>query len=279
MKKVAVIASTHRSEISQSLREFCDLLHGKAEIVLIDSDWKEDLSKLQADMVFVLGGDGTLLATARRMGSNQLPIVGINFGKLGFLAEFYFQDIANNINSILESSTPPSKHVILECTIEENGRTVQSFLAVNDIVVMRNNTPRMIELDISSRGKIVLKYQGDGLIIATPLGSSAHSMAAGGPLIFPELDVMVLTPVCPHTIASRPIVIPAPHGLELEVASQQEVTYTIDGQVFNNLESEQKIIIRKAPVQLLLITGRKVNYYDLLKQKLNWGTPPNYRAL
>lgn len=278
MKKLALVASPNRPDVAAVLEEFRALVAGRAEVVMSDTTGAADLSELNADLVVAFGGDGTILGAARRMRANQIPVIGINFGKLGFIAEFTYDVVRDNLDDLLADKYPVTKLRMLKCIVEKDKMPLQSYYALNDVVIMRNNTPRMIELHIHSRDRFVIDYFGDGLIISSPIGSSAHNLAAGGPLIFPDLDVMALTPVCPNSIASRPIIIPMKHGIRIHVAgADQQVSYTVDGQIFELLERDHSILVRMAKNPLQLVTRRSVNYYDILKRKLNWGALPNYR--
>ncbi|MBI4713317.1 MAG: NAD(+)/NADH kinase, partial [Planctomycetes bacterium] len=259
------------------------------KVVAVDLTNRLDLSKVKADLMVVLGGDGSILSTARRLGKNQIPVFGVNLGKFGFLAEYSVEDLKSSIKELLGSPVI-SKRMILECEIirgnppmSHRGTALRlrkktvSFIALNDVVISRGSISRMIYLKLKVNHKEVTVFGADGVIISTPVGSTAHSLSAGGPLVHPEMQAFVITPVCAHTLSMRPLVVPVDHEVEVQLADDtgQEVILTVDGQVFMYLHPNNRVVIRKArPIFRLVRIGDRT-FYDTIRQKLKWGGQPH----
>ncbi len=227
----------------------------------------------KVDLAIALGGDGTLLAVARAIGRRAVPILGVNLGSLGFLAEIASGELYETLDSVLEDRFQLESRMRLEVVAHRDGACVGRYLALNDAVIAKTALSRMIDLETRADGAEVTTYHADGLIVATPTGSSAYSLSAGGPLLVPGLGAILLTPICPHTLTQRPLVVPESCEIEVRVQDTRggEVHLTVDGQVGCELAEGDRIRVRGSPhpVQLLVPPGR--NRFQVMRHKLRWG--------
>jgi NAD+ kinase len=227
----------------------------------------------KVDLMIVLGGDGTLLAVARTIGSRPVPILGVNLGTLGFLAETSSDELFEALEEVLAGSYRVEPRMRLDIEVERNGECIGRFLALNDAVLARTALSRMVDLDVRADGAAVATYHADGLIVSTPTGSSAYSLSAGGPLLLPGVEAIVITPICPHTLAQRPLVLPQSCKLEIQQrdARDGEVQLTVDGQVGSEICEGDRVSIRRSdhPTHLLVAPGR--SRFDVMRAKLRWG--------
>lgn len=230
----------------------------------------------RADLIIVLGGDGTLLKTARQMGSKKVLIAGVNMGHLGFLTEFTPQKLLTDLPRIFEGKFCPDERFLLRVTMYRNGKKNTTTLALNEAVINQGGFARLITLCVEVNQRRLADFRADGLIIATPTGSTGHSLSAGGPIIHPKIDGMVLTPICPVKLGVRPIVIPNDRQLTIRLqtewrAEKKPIVLTIDGQVTINLKRGDIIRVRKSSRSFKMIRMRGHNYYRMLRKKLVWG--------
>jgi NAD+ kinase len=225
------------------------------------------------DLAIVLGGDGTLLAVARALGRRSVPLLGVNLGTLGFLADTASGELYVALEQVLAGGFAVESRMRLEVGVARDGRTLGSYFALNDAVIVRNAVSRLIDLETFADGVVVTTYHADGLIVATPTGSTAYSLSAGGPLLVPELEAILLTPISPHTLTQRPLVLPETCELEIRVQDTRggEVRLTVDGQVGCALKQEDRVRVRRSPhpVRLLVPPGR--NRFEVMRTKLRWG--------
>ena len=225
------------------------------------------------DLAIVIGGDGTLLHVARKLANHEVPLVGINLGRLGFLTDIPADHMVEEIRKILDGEFETEERFMLSAEIMRGGKIIQSSCALNDVIIGKGELSRMIELEIFDDGEFVHSMRGDGIIVATPTGSTAYAMSAGGPILHPELEAITLVPICPHTLSNRPIVVGADSVIEVAVqaVNQQRAYATFDGQENYGLEQNDRVYIRRAekPVHLLHPAGR--SHYGVLRAKLNWG--------
>jgi NAD+ kinase len=224
------------------------------------------------DLIVSLGGDGTLLAIARATGARRVPILGVNLGTLGFLTEVNAEEMAPALEAVLAGRAEIVSRMRLEVLASRDGAEIGRFLALNDAVVTKTALSRMIDLETFAAGQRVATYHGDGLIVSTPTGSTAYSLSAGGPLLLPGLEAIVLTPICPHSLTQRPLVLPA--GLEVEVVVQDrggEVTMTIDGQEGLELQDGDRIRVRRSPHAVDIVASPLRTRFQILQAKLRWG--------
>jgi NAD+ kinase len=253
------------------------ILKQHGEVAIFDLDQKADLSSRTADVALVLGGDGAILRAARQMGRCQVPVLGVNLGKLGFLADLSPSELLAAIPELVAGNFCTTDHLMFECWTDATNEP-RSYLGLNEVVVQTGPPFHMLELDLDIDGEIVTTFRGDGLIVATPIGSTAHGLSAGGPILSQALRAFVVTPICPHSLTSRTVVESADKTYTIVVRRATAVFLNIDGQDLVPLPVGAKVTIRQAPVsfQLVKVAGR--SYYRTLRDKLNWGTSPNYRA-
>jgi NAD+ kinase len=230
----------------------------------------DDFVKL--DFILTLGGDGTILSLARAVGDRGTPILGIHLGELGFLAEVVLEDMFTRLDAVVAGDYNIQKRMVIKCIVN-NGTEPQTFYALNDIVVDRGKSHRLLNCELLANDDFVAKYNADGLIVATPTGSTAYSLASGGPIVIPTLGSMVVTPICPHTLTLRPIVFPDDQILEISfpVDSGKDMALAVDGQVNEYLKSTAKVVIQKAPYKINMVNFTDSNYFNTLRTKLGWG--------
>ncbi len=226
-----------------------------------------------SEVLISLGGDGTMLASARAVGKRQPPILGINLGGVGFLTEINSNDLQNTLNKLKNGDYFIEKRMVLETEIEGVKRFDQ--YALNDVVIDKGEVARLFLLHLYAKDEFICSYSADGLIISTPTGSTAYSLAAGGPIINPRMNAIIVSPICPHTLASRPIVFSENETLKVIVElSSREAVLTIDGQVAFGLKSNSAVLVRKAKHSVNLIKFRDRSFYEILRRKLHWGARP-----
>ncbi len=225
-----------------------------------------------ADLMLVLGGDGTMIATARLVGDREVPVLGVNYGGLGYLAEFRIEELYHALESILSGNFRLDKRVMLDVELKRGDVSVTRNRVLNDVVINKSALARIIEIETYLNQYFVNSFRADGLIISTPTGSTAYNLSAGGPVIFPSMNAVVITPICPFTLSNRPIVVPDDATIELLLKTDKEdVTLTLDGQVGFELHVEDRVVIRKSSVTFNLVQPSNRNYFDVLRDKLRWG--------
>lgn len=253
------------------------VLEAHGEVVAVDLRQERDLSVLAADLAIVLGGDGAILRAARQMGYRQVPVLGVNLGKLGFLADVSPDELAGCLPEVAAGRTRVASQVMFECEYPTPDGPA-TVLGLNEVVVHTRALGHVTELDLAIDGEPVTHFTGDGLIVSTPIGSTAHSLSAGGPVLSQELPAFVITPICPHTLTYRPLVDAAGKRYTIGVRRAEGAALTADGQGLGPLAAGDAVTVRRAGVsfQLVKLPGR--TYYQTLRDKLRWGTPPNYRT-
>ena len=223
------------------------------------------------DWLIVLGGDGTLLAAARAMGANQVPILAVNLGGLGFLTSVTLDELYPVLEKVLAGTANLSGRMMLQAEILHDGKTSDKQIALNDAVANKAALARMLDFDVHVDGHHVGRYRADGLIVATPTGSTAYSLAAGGPIIHPDLDAFVITPICPHMLTNRPLVVPDTAKVELDFAPSHEPVYlTMDGQIGFQLDAKDRVVITKSQHKVQVVKPPTMTYYEILRSKLRW---------
>jgi len=286
MKKVGVVAKIQYPDTKAVLEKLIPWLSQQEKEVFIDPDTASILSKdvqpqkmykkskipALVDAVIVLGGDGTLLSVARLVEGRNIPIIGVNLGGLGFLTEVTLEEIYTTLDKLFKGEFVPDPRLILKAHVYRQGERVVQSYCLNDTVVSKGTQARMIKLEIFINGQFVTSLRGDGLIIATPTGSTAYSLSAGGPIINPSVEALILTPICPHTLTNRPVVIPASAKIETILKSKDEGTMvTFDGQVGFTLRHDDVVEIEASEHKIILARAPDKNYYEILRTKLKWG--------
>ncbi len=230
-------------------------------------------------MVVVLGGDGALLRACRQLGSRQLPILGVNLGRLGFLADLSPQQFRDNFAAIQAREFKVVEHLMFECIHRHADQTSETYLGLNEVALSSAASLRMLDIHLAIDGEPVTTYSCDGLIVSTPVGSTGHSLSAGGPILRQELQAFVITPICPHTLTNRPVVDHADCVYTLTVPNVPEgAMVVVDGQIKRPLAEGDAIEVRRAPVTFKLARLPEHSYYATLHRKLGWGGQPRYRS-
>jgi len=276
---VVLVGDGEKDNVREGVRGLEAQLRPRAERVVVDLDEAVDLEREEADLVIVCGGDGAILSAVRRMGRRQIPLVGFNLGKFGFLAELEEQQCDVLLPRILNGECRVSERMMLQCEVTRDDESVLSSLGVNDAVVSRGSLSRVVGVKLHIDGEDLTTYNGDGLIISTPIGSTAHSLSAGGPILTPSLEAFIVTPICPHSLTNRPLVVSGEEHLEMEVADAAPgAGLTIDGQVYLDLEAGDRVHVSKADVRFRLLDVGVRTFFETLRNKLSWGGHPRYGA-
>lgn len=226
----------------------------------------------RADLIVVLGGDGTLLAAARLVGGRDVPILGVNLGGLGFLTATTLVALRPTLDGVLRGDYQAEARMLLRARLLRDGVTVTEQLALNDVIIAKGALGRLIELDVRMDGQPMTAYRADGLIIATPTGSTAYNLSASGPILFPTMDAVVLTPICSHALTNRPIALPGTAALEVTLLSDSpEVVVSVDGQPGPRVTARDVLAVDRAPARIRLIRDPQKTYFQVLRAKLKWG--------
>ena len=232
--------------------------------------------KSKCDIAFIIGGDGTLLRSAQYLSKANIPICGINRGRLGFLVDISPDHIEENLESILSDSYSVDERISLVGTVIRNGKEISKNISFNDVVIHSKDAVRMIEMDTVLDGKKLYTVNADGLVVSTPTGSTAYSLSCGGPILQPSMEALVMVPICPHLLSNRPIVISMNSIIEIKLSdkSQTNASVTFDGQINVPIEANDTIKITKGQVTLKLIQPPGINFLSILREKLGWGFKP-----
>lgn len=227
----------------------------------------------QAELVVVLGGDGTLISVARLFSGKDVPIVGINLGSLGFLTEITVEELYTRLEKCLEGNPRVSDRMMLEITLHREGQAIEKCNVLNDVVINKGALARIVDLETKVNRHFLTTYKADGLIVSTPTGSTGYNLSAGGPIIHPQMSCIVITPICPHTLTNRPIVLPDESIVSITVTSSfdDKVYLTLDGQVGYKLKQGDSIEVRKGLKTTALVMSRSRDYFEILRTKLKWG--------
>jgi NAD+ kinase len=273
-----VLARDQSARVQDAWREMSEFL-AREKAVVVAAAATEDLvlDDLEADLVVVLGGDGAILRACRQMGRRQIPIVGINLGRLGFLADLSPSEFRDEFVRLRDRDYRVVEHLMFECTLQSAGRAAETHLGLNEVVISSGASLRMLDIDLAIDNVPIMTYSGDGLIVSTPVGSTAYSLAAGGPILRQDLQAFVVTPICPHALTHRPLVDRADCVYRLTARRGFEgAAVVIDGQVSRPLNEGDVVEVRRAPVTFKLARISGHSYYAMLRRKLNWGVQPRY---
>ena len=279
MKTIVIFADESKERVGRAVAEFTTWLGNRCKVRSVDLRTPEtpiDFEDVDAAVVF--GGDGSFLAAARLLGGCEIPIVGVNLGKLGFLAELSEEEIRDNLDDILSGRHKPVKRLMIQATIEREGRTTDGpFLALNDLVLRHTLPTHMLTFSLSVDGETATNYSGDGVIISTPVGSTAYALSAGGPILTPGLECLVATPICPHALANRSLVLRANSVLRLNLLeSDQPAQITLDGRQTAQVDPTDTVVVKAAPHPLCFIETGKRTFFQTLREKMHWEGHPNY---
>ena len=282
MKTAAILSKPSKPELQQILPDVLRWFAEHKYQVTIDEETsayathdrvvpRSEIGDLHPDFALVLGGDGTLLSAARAIAPAKIPILAVNLGSLGFLTEVPLSELYKTLEHIDGSRCPIESRSMLECCLVRQGKSVDTYFALNDVVVNKSAIARLVGFDLFIDDSYVLEYKADGVIVSTPTGSTAYSLAAGGPVLMPSVDAFVITPVCPHALTHRPLVIRDSSEVQLLIKSDHEEAFlTIDGQVGIPVQRDDRIFCRKAKHAVTLFRMRKT-FFEVLRSKLKWG--------
>ena len=275
--RLLILGNANKAQVREEAERLVPFLQEHADVVVFDLYQEHDLSAVQADIALVLGGDGAILRAARQMGYRQTPVLGVNLGKLGFLADLNPREICDCFPQILRGEYRVTRHLMFECIVDSPAGS-KTYLGLNEIAIQAGPPFYMIDLDLAVDGEPVSHFVGDGLILSTPIGSTAHSLSAGGPILGQELSAFVITPICPHALTARPVVESADKTYTISIARAAAGTaLIIDGQEIISLAVDHRVTVRRAPVTFGLVKVPGRSYYQTLRDKLRWGTPPHYQ--
>ena len=226
----------------------------------------------EADLIVVLGGDGTMISTARLIGNREVLVLGINYGSLGYLTEFRIEEMFDALEKILAGDYAIDRRVMLEIEHRRGSAILESGRVLNDVVINKAALARIIEIEVELDNLFVNSFRADGLIVSTPTGSTAYNLSAGGPIVYPSMNAVVLTPICPFALTNRPIVVPDAAEINLKLKNENEgVVITLDGQIGYQMKTGDTVSIRKSPTNFNLVQPPNRNYFDVLRNKLKWG--------
>jgi NAD+ kinase len=288
IKRIGVVVKPHQPDALETLCRLTQWLHerkiqlvGLAEIdheqikqktgCAVETVEEEQLAR-SVDLILVLGGDGTMIATARMIGNAEVPVIGVNYGGLGYLAEFPIEELFSALEAILSGQYKVQKRVMLAVELWRGEDLITRNRVLNDVVVNKSALARIIEIEAYLDSQFVNLFRADGLIVATPTGSTAYNLSAGGPVIYPSMNAVVITPICPFTLSNRPIVVPDESSIEVHLMTdKEEVALTLDGQVGFPMQVNDRIVISKSKASFNLVQPPNRNYFDVLRDKLKWG--------
>src|SRR5258708_30130219 len=226
----------------------------------------------RVDLILVLGGDGTMISTGRMLGDAEVPVIGVNYGGLGYLAEFPIEELFPALEAILAGDYKVEQRVMLSVDLRRGEELVTKNRVLNDVVMNKSALARIIEIEAHLDGQFVNSFRADGLIVSTSTGSTAYNLSAGGPVIYPSMNAIVITPICPFTLSNRPIVVPDDSMIEVRLMTDNEdVAFTLDRQVGFPLQVGDRVVIRKSRTTFNLVQPANRNYFDVLRDKLRWG--------
>jgi NAD+ kinase len=282
MKKIGIISKPRKQEAGAIILGLCSWMEKRGIEPLLDgetaalvgktSPYKKEEIPEKVEMILVLGGDGTLISVARLVGEAGPPILGVNLGSLGFLTEITLDEIYPTLERILSGDYRVEERTMLETSLLRENREAARHLVLNDVVINKGALARMIQMETTVNGVYLNSFRADGLIISSPTGSTAYSLSAGGPIVSPAVKAIIISPICPHTLTLRPIVLPDDVTVEVTLLTENEdAMVTLDGQVGQPLRYRDVIVIRKARGSIRLILSPDKDYYQVLRQKLWWG--------
>lgn len=281
-KSIGILTKPKFPEVKSTLQGVVSWLRERNIEVLLDTTSATLLSERggiqktllagKADVLLVLGGDGTMLNAARLAAERSIPILGVNMGGLGFLTEVRLDNLYPSLDRVFANDFVLDERLMLRAHVHRHGETVARGSVLNDVVISKGTLARMIELKIAIQGQFVTNLRGDGLIIGTPTGSTAYSLSAGGPIINPAVQSLILTPICPHTLTHRPLIVPGNVEVEVTLTSKDDgAMATLDGQVGIAMTQGDTAVIQASEHHTRLIRFPESHYYDVLREKLKWG--------
>jgi len=283
VKRVGLVAKPDAAEAQRVVRQVVEWLGARGLTVVLEKETaalvpstsvtsagKSELPG-QVDALIVLGGDGTLLSMARAVGDLGVPILGVNLGGLGFLTATTLEEMLPALEALVAEGMAVEERMMLSARVVRGGQATGEYIALNDVVITKSAMSRIIDLAVSVDGRHATAYRADGLIISTPTGSTAYNLSAGGPILFPTMDAVVLTPIAPHTLSNRPIVLPGAQRIDVTLRVDQDVMLTMDGQVGVPLRERDVVEVQKARARIRLMHFDQKDFFSVLRTKLKWG--------
>ncbi len=270
--RVIILGFGGREDVVREAHRLQPVIADRTEIAAIDFTGEADLSQIQADCVIVFGGDGSILRAARQMGDRQLPILAVNLGRLGFLADVSPSELPSALDRLVNNKLRVVDHLMFWCTLNRDGKVIERRLGLNEVAIQAGPPFAILDVDLYVDSELVTTYSGDGLIVSTPVGSTAHSLSAGGPILRQELQAFVICPISPHTLTNRPVVDAADRKYELVIPRPESgSSVVVDGRVLAVLAPGDRVCIQRAEQQFRLIKAPGHSYYRTLREKLGWG--------
>ncbi|WP_233207203.1 MULTISPECIES: NAD(+)/NADH kinase [Pirellulaceae] len=270
--RVMLLGAGNRPHVQEETERLLHVLPQFAEVVLTDLNWESDLSQVEADFAIVLGGDGSILGAARSMGYNQTPIIGVNMGNLGFLTTFTPEVFVDQLASLVAGECQILEHMMLRCQVLQNDEVIAERIGLNEMAILGGPPFQIRTIDLYVDGLLATSYSCDGLIISTPVGSTAHNLSAGGPILRADLRAFVVSPINPHTLTMRPVVDTGDRCFEMHLrGADRKMSVVVDGRVLSPITSDHRVRVDQAEPRFKLVATHDHNYYRTLREKLGWG--------
>ncbi|MCD6582368.1 MAG: NAD(+)/NADH kinase [Desulfuromusa sp.] len=282
MKKVGIYAKKNHPDAEQIASDICKRFKLEQVEVLLEDSLAEQIGQVNGyagedipelvDLIIVLGGDGTLISVARLVAERNIPIVGVNLGRLGFLTEITRDELPEMLEQLITDDYQVSDRMMLDAFIHRDDEVVGKFTVLNDVVINKGALARIIDMETYVDGRYLTSYKADGLIISTPTGSTGYNLAAGGPIIYPDINSLLITPICPHMLTNRPIMVWSRSVIEIKVKFEDDVVFfTADGQIGRKLLPGDRVEVRRSESRTRLVSSPSKDYFEILRTKLNWG--------
>ncbi len=281
MKKIGIIGKAGKQEPLDIIKELVPWLKAKGHEVFVDIENASQLNMQGTpraqmpsivDLIVVLGGDGTMISVARLVADKGIPILGVNIGGMGFLTAVQRDEIYDVMEKVLKDDCSVEERIMLNSCVLRHSECITEYIAVNDVVVNKGALARIIDLEIYVNGIYLSTFKADGLIISTPTGSTAYALSAGGPILYPTLNSIIIAPICPHTLTNRPIVLPDDMQVEINLKSgKEDVFLTIDGQVGFSLRQNDMVVVKKSQHKARIFVPCERDYFQIIRAKLKWG--------
>lgn len=282
LKKIGVYAKKNHPDVEQIAMKVCDRFGRDGIDVLLEDSLAEQIGQVNGyaredipglvDLIIVLGGDGTLISVAREVAGRSVPIMGVNLGQLGFLTEITRDELPMMLENLISGTYQVSDRMMLDAIIRREDEIVGRYTVLNDVVINKGALARIIDLKTHVDGRLLSSYKADGLIVATPTGSTGYNLAAGGPIFYPEINGLLISPICPHMLTNRPIVIKSHSVIEIEIRFEDDVVFfTADGQVGRKLLPGDRVEVRRSESRTQLVNSPSKDYFEILRTKLSWG--------
>jgi NAD+ kinase len=280
-RRVGLVGKAHHPQIRPVVEHLVRRFAALGAAAVIDERtavWEQpgiprvaNLLEAGLDLIIVLGGDGTLLSVARAAQAGGIPLLGVNLGSLGFLTETALDRLDPVLDAVFAGACTLEERSMLEVRVRHGASEHGPLVVLNDAVINKAALARMIEIEAAVDGAYLTTYRADGLIVATPTGSTAYSLAAGGPIVYPDMEAVVITPICPHTLTNRSLVVPGRMTVEVAIRTGEDIHLTLDGQVGIALEPADRVVIRTAPARTRIVHVPEHEWFGVLRQKLKWG--------